>query len=228
MSNGAVTDSFSDAERTGTYDFAGQVLYARDEGDGVALMRIADNLSADAATELPLELRYLSYGQWIHNEGTGAEKNYVHFLLGYPTVASDMPRSGSANYATFVRATRLIVGSTGSGGSESPLAGTATFGVNFATGAIDTSLSLVVPDVGGSRAAGTFNGTGIITTGTSSFTGTFTSPDTALTGDFTGAFFGPAAEEMGYAFGLNGQRPANPLGDGHDYHIVGTVVGKKQ
>jgi hypothetical protein len=190
-------------------------------------LTIFDNIRVGGTANVaPVQLTYLSYGDWTHRESQSGDQRNTFFLIGRPTIASDMPRTGSADYDTTVNGSRLIVLSNGFGGTTVPVGGTATFSANFGTGTISTGLSLqeltdVVPSP-----IGTYTGTGTIGSGTSDFAGNFTSPDTSFTGKFQGSFYGPQAREMGYVFQIGGHVPQG--GTGYDAYINGTVVGAKK
>jgi len=172
-----------------------------------------------------VQLTYLSFGAWKHNDNTALDKlNTTYFLVGYPTAVSDMPKTGSASYTTTVTGNLVNIAI---GAPESEVGGTATFTANFGTGAVNTDLSLNV--VATQTSLGTFLGTGTISA--NEFTGTFTSPNNYFeNGFFAGGFYGPAAKEMGYTFAI--QRGAwDPYAGATAAPfmswIVGSVVGKK-
>src|SRR5262249_47517504 len=141
---------------------------------------------------------------------------------GVPTGASDMPRTGSATYsagtggAAFQKKTNYTL----RGNS------TATFSANLASNSVATALALAggaatgdppQPTPGPLVQFGTFNGTGTISSSGPGFTGTLSGAN-GVTGNFSGAFFGPKALEMGYAWFLNGT----------GLNAVGSAVGVKQ
>ena len=122
-----------------------------------------------------------------------------------------MPATGTASYDVDggINATAF----DGSQGWNLRRNSTGSFDVDFASGDIATVLNLV-GDVGSGSVTkdfGTFNGTGAITSG-AEFAGDF-GPDSA----FYGAFFGPAANEIGYSLFISTD----------DVDITGTVSGFK-
>ena len=147
-------------------------------------------------------LSYTLLGSWGHIDN--GVSTFRLAVGGAQTLASDMPKTGTATYSTATSGSAFTSGVTGS----LVLAGnsTATFSANFGTGAISTSLTLAgTPSIGGGSTVtslGTFNGTGTIASNGPGFTGTLSG--TGATGIFSGAFFGPKALEMGYDWALSG------------------------
>ena len=144
-------------------------------------------------------LSYMIIGSWGHQTPTGT--TYRLSVGGSPTVATDMPKTGTANYSL------AIGGGAKAGTTNYNLGGgnsTATFSANFGTGQITTALNLAGVPNGGTAITqfGTFNGTGTVTSSGPGFTGTLTG--TNANGIFSGAFFGPQALEMGFTYFLSG------------------------
>jgi hypothetical protein len=130
---------------------------------------------------------------------------------GVPTIASDMPRSGTATYAASTGGTVISpAGRVPSTEYATANTSTATFSADFTSGAVTTSLHLVgtqvdrslpgSPSTGSPVDFGTFTGTGTIAAGSPGFTGTFAGTTGA---GFSGSFFGPKALEMGYAYNFS-------------------------
>jgi len=138
-------------------------------------------------------LSYVTIGSWGHSV-SGATTLYLA-LGGAPTIASDMPKAGTASYAVTVGGTAVVPNGAG-GATANPLNGaaTGTFSANFATGAITNSVHLLSTT---GTDFGTFNGTGTIASASPGFSGTFAGTTTST---FSGAFFGPQATEMGMAY----------------------------
>lgn len=120
-------------------------------------------------------------------------------VFGFPTPAAAVPRAGSATY------TLDLVGS---------YAGTGTGSVNFGSGSYSFSGTLS-PTTGSVQTTGTFQSTGTLASATNGFSGTVSlnvnqtiSNGTAaatqnaytFSGSIGGAFFGPAAQELGGTF----------------------------
>lgn len=163
-----------------------------------------------------VDLSYVRWGAWTRPDGSFLRQDLLVF--GSQTVASDMPRTGSASYSKI-----QIVGAayTNTGIYELSKS-TGSFDANFATGAISTRMvlngSAFGPDgtfSGPQVTLNTVTGTGQIAAGTSAFTGTI--GDTDLSGSFAGAFYGPRASEFGYVFEMRG---ANTM-------IIGQAAGAK-
>lgn len=215
----SVSASFSSADRTST---SGSVdTYAQQSGDLSDELRLYNNVRRGAPTAgAPIQLTYLSYGSWSHANSQTGDTQRTYFLYGYPTAVSDMPRTGSASYQTFV------TGNVRDNVAVYEVTGSATFSANFGAGNVSTDLTLIRSD---QVALGTYSGTAPI--GGSQFSGTFSSssPD-FQEGHFAGGFFGPAAKEMGYSFFIRNYH--DPYAGATmsyyvDQWIVGTVVGKK-
>jgi hypothetical protein len=222
LTDGAIGQTLGPADRLVP---TGEV-YTRTAGNTFDGLTIGGNVAGTSATA-PIQLTYLSYGVWSHSQSSGGEKRRTWFLIGFPTVISDLPRTGSASYTSAVTAGGTMVGVQGNGAGtfELSVGGTATFEANFDTGAITTGLVLSHSDLGSEIPVGTFTGTGRIAAGTTQFLGQLTSGDSPFSGTFNGGFFGPQAQEMGYAFFLSGHRP-DGIG-GTDWRINGTVVGRR-
>jgi hypothetical protein len=188
-----------------------------DNGDG-ATRRAELQLLKRSATNSRIQLSYLTYG--LYSDASGPETarvfNTAAFVLGQETAAASMPRTGSGTYSG------IVDGYASVGGTGYRLLGsTGTLTANFATGAIGTTLVLLgnsdflTGTLGSVQNFGTLNGTGLIHSGTNQYTGDLAG--FGMNGSFAGRFFGPAANETGYAFGAVG---------GGDT-ISGVFVGKQ-
>ncbi|HEX8057170.1 MAG TPA: transferrin-binding protein-like solute binding protein [Novosphingobium sp.] len=160
-------------------------------------------------------LSYTVIASWSRLERS-KDSGYQNYLAvaGAPTIPSDMPRSGNATYATTVSGGVM---QNGSGYGLGP-GSSATFAADFGRNTVATSLTLVSVADAGSAAIpfGTFNGSGMISSTGPGFEGMLSGNGT--TGTFAGAFFGPKAVEMAYAWYLNGG----------NLSAAGTVVGVKK
>jgi hypothetical protein len=147
-----------------------------------------------------VNLSYTLIGTWSHTDTTNGLTQGHIAVGGVPTIASDMPRTGTAAYDVDGSGAYITGNATLYGGALSD----STFSANFATGTLSTTLHMVgTPQAGGAAVDfGTATGSGSITSGTSAFTGTLSLAD--RTGAFAGSFFGPQALEMGYAWYLKG------------------------
>lgn len=145
-------------------------------------------------------LSYTQFSNFLNASGSTAT-SWIS-VGGMPTIASDMPKSGTATYSAQTGANILASPPTVSAPFTvyvATAASTATFSANFGTGAINTSVRLIGAPAGSSTTTdfGTFSGTGTIASGGPAFSGTFAGTTGA---GFSGAFFGPQALEMGYAY----------------------------
>lgn len=160
-----------------------------------------DDLFLTIPTVNGVTLSYTIIGTWSHFDGLKAETLRRVIIGGAPTLASDMPRTGTATYATFVGGTGSRAGTLYALDPSS-----VTFSADFANNAVTTALTMAgKPLAGGSTITtfGTFNGTGTISSTGSGFAGTFAGTGVTDSG-FSGAFFGPKALEMAYAWFING------------------------
>lgn len=168
---------------------------------------VHDSFSLTVPSVDGVALSYTIIGTWSHSDTSSNTPLQTLTRLavgGAPTLASDMPRAGTATYSTAVSGLALRPGL-----APSILANnsSATFSADFANNAVTTSLTLAgTPTLNGTTVTtfGTFSGTGTISTTGPGFSGTLSSPDVAdAKGAFAGAFFGPKALEMGYAWYIN-------------------------
>jgi hypothetical protein len=149
------------------------------------------------------------------NEANSATGNAVTFITGVPTLVSEIPTTGTANFDVEVFGAGQI-DDTDVVFSSLDTATTGSFEINFGTGAISTDLHLFGTPQGETDEVdlGSFTGLGAMDVSSPLFDGTFTGPD-AGTGSFVGSLFGPNGQEMGYGFQL----------EGGTYDFGGYVVG---
>jgi hypothetical protein len=153
------------------------------------------------------ELTYTSYGYSYVNtvgrqDSLGAHDQHqieTFFYFGIPTTVTDVPRSGTASY------TGISEGRLYDLTSEYQLKGTATLNADFASGDIETTLLLSGMNAtdGSTVNLGTFDGVAKLPSDANSFRGTWVASSTGYVGSILGNFFGPAAAEFGYTFGIN-------------------------
>ena len=142
-------------------------------------------------------LSYTLLGSWTTQLGGSSTATTFLAVGGSTTVASDMPKTGTANYTIAFGGTAVTPNPTGPGTAQSLVGGsTGTFSANFGTSAINTSLHLIGS---GGTDFGTFAGTGTIAAGSPGFSGTFAGTTSSA---FAGSFFGPQASEMGMAYAI--------------------------
>lgn len=174
-----------------------------------------NTISGSVTSDTALALTRSTYGGWWRGESTAGIKRVTYATLGYPTVASDMPTTGSVTYTVRV-AGRSVVSPTAGASSVDKLSGTATLTINYATGLVSLSMTLNR----GATAYGTFTGTGAIAAGNTQFTGSF-GAGSAAGGTFQGLAYGPQAAEIGITFAITGTIPAG------ETRAVGVVIGRK-
>jgi hypothetical protein len=161
-----------------------------------------------------LKLLNTSYATWWRGDSTTGAKRVTYTVFGYPTVATDLPTTGTVNYNA--RVTGRIASVAGATSVVDKVTGTATLSVNYATGQVNLSMALNQ----GATSLGTLTGQGAISVGSIQFTGAFGS-GSALDGTFAGGFFGSQAKEVGITFAASG------TSGGADRRIVGTVIAMK-
>lgn len=152
-----------------------------------------------------------TYAAWWRGDSTAGRKRIAYTTMGYPTLITDMPRTGTVNYTVAVVG-RAVVSPAAGASSVDRLTGTATLQINYATGLVTLSMTLNR----GGTAYGNFTGTGAIAAGNNQFTGSFDASSTAG-GTFQGVAFGPQAAEIGVTYAITGSNS----------RAVGVVIGKK-
>jgi hypothetical protein len=201
ISYNASTDTFSVVGPTSgpspnaSQTFTGQNLVNSGSPLTVSLVKNTGALQDELTITVPLTYAMLTV--WNRFDlTTGTATGRISFG-GSQTQGSDVPRSGSATYSV-QQGGAARVGST----TYNLVNSTASFSANFANNSVLTSLTLggsVTPG-GPVTNFGTFTGTGAIASTGPSFSGTFSGSGTGV---FSGAFFGPAAAEVGYGYVLN-------------------------
>jgi hypothetical protein len=193
------------------------------------VLEVYANVQKKSSAGLAVPLSYLRFARWTHTDLVSTDTRQHYLLFGTPT-AAQMPKSGTASYQTLVFANTMTVTSANHNvGVLQELSGTASLDVDFAKGAITTQLSLVRP--GDGYDFGTYSGTGSIYGG-DQFQGTFTSKYWSFSsGSFLGGFYGPQANDAGYAFTIHDYSDgvsAASLGPQVHQYIDGVVVGTKK
>lgn len=223
ISDAVASATFDPTQRSTSDSFD---IYTAATGTTADELRLYGNSrSGGSPAGAPISLSYLSFGSWSHDDSSSGEHRDSYFLFGYPTATSDMPKSGTASYSTFVTANIVNIVP---GQGESSLTGSAAFTADFGVGTVSTSLTLPLTNFG--SATSTYGGNGAISG--NQFSGNFTTSDdpTFNSGAFAGGFFGPSAKEMGYTFAIS-RGAADPYGGAALQPplswIVGAVVGTK-
>lgn len=164
-----------------------------------------------------IQFTYLTFGSVMAGIDRPDHGEITFFVAGSQTPDSQMPRSGSATY-TGIADGLWIDGST----VRRLYGSSATLTADFGSGQVTSTLNLAGRSdpfgaftAGQLTTLGVFNGTGAISGRT--FDGSY-APTAGYSGPFTGTFFGPAAEEYGLSFRLNG---------GVDQSVIGVAAGKK-
>lgn len=172
---------------------------------------------ASVVTNDPLlgTLTRSTYAAWWRGESTAGTKRITYATMGYPTLPSDMPKTGTVSYTVAVVGRSVISPAAGASAVDR-LSGTATLSINYATGLVTLNMTLNR----GGTAYGTFTGTGAIAAGNNQFTGSFGTGSTAG-GTFQGVAYGSQAAEIGITFAITGAVTAG------DSRAVGVVIGKK-
>lgn len=150
-----------------------------------------------------IKLSYTRLGTWNQTDTNSGVQQVEYFIAGIPTVTSDVPTTGTANYNARIYG-NVMLGDTAY--SLSFLDSSMDFDVDFASGGINTALTFIGSGSSGPNSGtnfGTANGTGMITAGGPGFSGTFNG-GVATGGTFSGAFFGPQAAEFGLAYFVTG------------------------
>lgn len=170
-----------------------QVISAKGDSKNSQLVLITPEIS-----NVPLSyLRFASFG--YQDSAGNYETNRV--IWGAQTQQADMPRKGSASY-------RLsLFGSASANGRYYSLddRSSGTLSANFANGSIASTLTLKSSWGDNPVNVGTLSGSGTIDSSGVGFVGTMTGSDgPANSAHFGGAFFGPAAKEVGFSWVYDG------------------------
>ncbi len=159
-----------------------------------------------------ISYQYTDFGIWTTGSSGGSDQifNSIYFSYGVRTRASDMPRTGSANY------TLDLVG----GGTGAPITGSGQLQANFASQTVDVSLTpayVYRAGPNGTSTIATLTGSGAITSSDSSFAAAISGG--GYTGTVNGLFYGPAAAEVGGTFLITS--PSS------DVIAAGALLGKR-
>lgn len=168
---------------------ADQVVYNRNDGT------LIDNAQIIAPVINGVPMTYTTMIGWGH---ATSHTQVILAVGGVPTRRDDMPKTGTATYTTASIRSGVLINGLGAAPQNSSF----TFTADFAAGKVHSDMRLTV-----SNFDWRYVGDGTITGGGPGFAGTL-SPDTASgspgrgSGRFDGAFFGPGATEMGFAWFL--------------------------
>lgn len=176
-----------------------------------------------AGTNRELQLTYASFATIIHRHEADNRQLVTEYFVPFGAVTPPLqvPRSGSATYSGRVYASGYVHGI----GTTARVNGSLAATMNFGNGEFSALLNLIASDPAGviaNRALGEYllSGHG----GANGFMGTRPGGPT-YTYAFQGAFFGPAAAELGASFVM--RRDGLTAGVWDDFNIAGAFIGKK-
>lgn len=111
-------------------------------------------------------LTYSNFGAWtrVTKNATASPVHNSYVVYGIPTVAAEMPRTGTATYATVGGAVQAT------GNTLRSLTGTGSLTANFGTGSLQTSLAVT--------GLGALTGSAAINSGNATFSGASAAPAT--------------------------------------------------
>jgi hypothetical protein len=160
-----------------------------------------------------LGLSYVTFGNWINVNSSGGSLADGYVVFGVRTSPGDVPRTGSAAYSG-----QTVGTMTDSSGNIYTVSGVAALNADFSAGTVNGDYTSMAK----------FNVLTTVTTpwrdfttssaiSDNTFSGTAATKDSKLSGTSQGGFFGPAVNEIGGTYQL----------DGAGEHAVGAFVGKK-
>lgn len=180
----------------------------------------AGQLTARLNVETPnagnIAAAYVRTVEWFNIGDLQGPRTY-YMVAGVPTIASDMPASGTAAFGNTkvggVAYVAVASGTTAISGL-SLTASAANCALDSATGRVTVQLNLQgrATSTGPLVFIANFVGSGTLVAGTNRFSGSFTQlgGTPALSGTFQGAFFGPQAAECGLAYTMGGMMNGSP------------------
>lgn len=222
LHDGSNAISYAPADKTtGSGDITQSPFdtYVRQNG------KVTDTISAyrvgGANTQFP-QLSYTTFGIAQRSTVTGgtgisqqlSDERLIYSVGGFETQHSDLPKTGTASYTTYVTGSAFDASGRLAGYFNGPrtIGGSATLTADFGAASVNTALALTADG----KSIGSFSGVAPIESTTSHFKGDLTGGG-ATQGTFAGSFFGPQATEAGYTF-----RVQTSIGTAD-----GGVVGKK-
>jgi hypothetical protein len=161
-------------------------------------------------------LSYVVMGTWLQRanqpSNTGTLQNVAPFVFGYETPQTAMPTSGTAAFSGQAGSVNATIYKPVNGEiQEAYASGTPSISVNFGSGSVSGSFTQMrmsnsqLPwndvSVAGNIAMGTNKFSG--TTAATSAPGTLMSLSGSATGSINGAFYGPAAQNLGAVWSLS-------------------------
>jgi len=183
-------------------------------GGGISVYSITSGTTTDRLTIEAASItgysatspQYSGLGYWQRTvTGTGSSDVTVDFFIyGLPSTAAQVPRTGSAAYATSVY------------GLVSPIGlearffqGTGRMDIDFANALMTTSATLSETGIVSQTNYGsgaTLSGSGSLSSSANAFTGTvvYTGLNSRSSGTLAGQFYGPVAQNLGASFTTTG------------------------
>lgn len=192
--------------------------YSRYSNNWPSIQGVSDRIQAYRAGGSNTQFPQLSYTTFViaqhsfiySKSGVSqirTDERRIYAIGGFETARSDLPKTGTASYTTFLAGSAIY-----DKNGPSPIGGTATITADFAAGSLGTTMALT----NDGKSIGTFDGTAPIEAATSHFAGNLNASG-ATQGSFSGSFFGPQGTEVGYTY-----RVQTSIGT-----VDGGVVGKK-
>lgn len=239
---GGITISYDAASQTyAVHDGANTISYAPADKDAVAsasaqtpfdtythaVNNLHDTIQAYRVGSANTQFPQLSYTTFVvasrdtivNQSGVSSatiDARRIYAIGGFETQRSDLPKTGTASYTTYVTGSAFDASARQATGYVAGLprtiSGSATLTADFGAASVSTALALTADG----QSIGSFSGVAPIESTTAHFKGDLTAGGTAQ-GTFAGSFFGPQAAEVGYTF-----RVQTSIGTAD-----GGVVGKK-
>jgi len=160
-------------------------------------------------------LSYVVMGEWLQRanqpSSTGTLQNSTVFVFGYETPSAAMPTNGTASFTGGPGSAVAFVYKPVNGEIQGAyVEGSASISANFGTGSVSGNLTKM--QISSQQSWNDVSLAGNIAAGTNKFTGTTaatSSPATSFsltgsaTGRLDGAFYGPAAQNLGAVWSLS-------------------------
>jgi hypothetical protein len=207
----STTFQITDSSGTHNYFYPATLTYpgAWQAGNGIGLGAGSTD-TPPAQSYSPWGLSYVSLGEWNTPTPTASPERF--FVFGFDTPVSSIPVSGNASFQGQGMVRGIVAGPNDVFGV---LQGDANLNVNFTSGQVGgklTNISAVDPCTAISYPWNDVSVNASIAAGTNKFSGTTgaasqpVSPyalKSTATGKITGAFYGPAANNLGALWTLN-------------------------
>ena len=140
-------------------------------------------LSVTLAWPAHLGFKYTSIGSWGSVDGERG-----NFVYGVPTLAGDMPVTGSADYSGIIQ---------GLTSDQYDVFGGISLSFNFGAGTLTGAMTPEIAPIWDTVGLGTYTFRDTVySTGSTSFSGAFDSPGSNAPSSFQGEFTGPSGSEL--------------------------------